>query len=82
MSCKYAILTENGVNKIVNDKNFANPVLQIIDYQDQKKQIGQDLLYCSEISDGYAKLRCYFCNDLLKRIEENASNTLAHLRKA
>lgn len=76
MACKYASLTDNGINKIVNDKNFNSPILQIVDFNEGKKQIGGDQLYQSDISDGFAKLRCYFCNEITKKIEENLSTLL------
>lgn len=62
-------LTELGIQKIINDKTFKDPILQIIEYESEKKQIGQETLFCANISDGNAKLRCYFCSDLQAQIE-------------
>lgn len=64
-------LTEFGIQKIVNDRTFKDPVLQIIEYEAEKKQIGTETLFCAHISDGNAKLRCYFSNELLTRIESS-----------
>jgi hypothetical protein len=64
MNSKCNHLTEFGIQKIVNDKSLTDIVLQIIEYENEKKHIGNDTLSCSFISDGNAKLRCYFQNKL------------------
>lgn len=41
MACKYTSLTDRGLTQAINDNSYPNPVLQIIDFQDQKKKLGE-----------------------------------------
>lgn len=67
-------MTEFGVKKIINEKGYADPIFQLIEFADEKKQVGNDSLYCCFISDGNAKLKCYFCDQLQTKIVANKRN--------
>lgn len=60
------------------ESNTTPIILQVINLQNDLKEIETGKAYISEISDGYAKLKCYWASSLYEKIKalEGTSTTM------
>lgn len=69
-------LTPKGIPTLISSSSTSQTpvILQVLNLQDEVKEVKNGQAFVSEVSDGYTKITCYWGTGLFERIREIKSN--------